>query len=137
MRLPGSGESVSFFECPRCGRRFTRARGGALTERWPGPISLLLYPVMFSIRPADDVGRVVAHFVDVEQWHQDKIEQIIREITLELEEPTQQVSQILDIKASEEDAREYLRLMVECLSEIDHDQSPSVTCDEASGRGRG
>jgi transposase-like protein len=133
VRLPESGERMSFFECPRCGRHFARQEGGGLTERWLGPISLLLYPVIFSPKPVDEVDRVIAHLVTVVQWPRDRIEQIIDEVTLELEEPTQQVRQILDMKASEEDAREYLRLMVAGLRAIDPAQYPSVTCDEGRG----
>jgi hypothetical protein len=123
-KLPESNDESAFFECPNCGRRFSRIKDGNLVERWLSPISLLLYFIIFSRKPVQEVDRVVAHLLAVEQWPREKLDEIIKEVTLELEEPTQQVREILDLKASEEDVRAYLRVMVERLKSIDPDQYP-------------
>lgn len=106
--LPAS-PGIDFFECPACGRQFARKPGQALTLRWRHPISLVLYPVIFSASPAAEAERVAAQFA--EQWTREQLDLAIREIRLELEEPTQRVRDILGCRASEAELRGYLRLV--------------------------
>lgn len=111
--LPESSPEIGFFDCPACGQHFARKPGRGLTYRWLHPISLALYPVIFSALPAAEADRVAAQFV--EQWTPEQVDLAIREIRLELAEPTQRVRDILGCRASEAELREYLRLFAEYL----------------------
>src|SRR5438105_574842 len=82
---------MTFFECPACGRQYTLQPGKELVFRWLHPISQVLYPVIFEEDPTATLARLT--FVD---WRlPQKKEDFIREIELELNEPTQQVRDIL------------------------------------------
>ncbi len=111
--LPASSPEIDFFECPACGRQFARKPGQGLTLRWRHPISLVLYPVIFSASPAAEAERVAMQFA--EQWTREQIDLAVQEIRLELDEPTQRVRDILGCHASEAELREYLRLVAERL----------------------
>ncbi|HEX3462467.1 MAG TPA: hypothetical protein VHS78_00255 [Candidatus Elarobacter sp.] len=111
-----SPEQIAFFECPVCRRQFARAAGKALCFRWMHPISLALYPVIFAPDPVAQCERVAATLA--EQSSPERRSLIVREITLELEDPTQQVRDIVGCHASEEDLRAYLRCVAERLREL-------------------
>jgi transposase-like protein len=111
-----SPSSVSFFECPKCRRSFARKSGGELCFRWLHPISLVLYPVIFEANPIQDCERVVEMFA--KQESSERIKLIVQEIKLELDDPTQQVSDILECVASEGDLRKYLRCVADRLEKI-------------------
>jgi hypothetical protein len=102
-----SPPGISFFECPECHRNFAQKAGSGLCFRWPQPIGLLLYPVIFEADPLPHCERVAGMFA--KQESAERVERIVREIRLELDDPTQQVRDILECLASEEDLREYLR----------------------------
>jgi hypothetical protein len=109
-----SPDGISFFECPECHRNFARKAGDALCFRWMHPISLVLYPVIFEPDPLQHCERVAAM-----RAQEDSVEQIrlmVQEIGLELDDPTQQVRDILDCRASEEELRKYLRCVAERLA---------------------
>jgi len=112
VALP-SPDDTSFFECPKCHRNFVRKAGGALCYRWLHPISLVLYPVMFDGDPGRDCERVAEMFAT--QKSSEQIKLIVQEIRLELDDPTQQVRDILECSASEEDLRKYLRCVADRL----------------------
>jgi hypothetical protein len=116
---PQRSEDVSFLECPRCGRQYQLRSEDLLTERWMGPLSLLLYPIALSTQPLEDVERAVHHLVDIEEWPESRLTAAMTEAELELRSPSQRVSKILDLfsHASEEEVREYLRRMVEQLGQ--------------------
>ena len=107
--LAESSPEIDFFECPTCGRHFAQKPGQGMTFRWLHPISLVLYPVIFSASPAAEAERVAAQFA--EQWTREQVDLTIREIRLELEEPTQRVRDIVGCHASEAELRGYLRLV--------------------------
>lgn len=108
-----SPDNVSFFECPKCHRNFARKAGGTLCFRWMHPISLVLYPVIFERDPLQHCERIATMFAKQESI--ERIKLIVQEITLELDDPTQQVRDILDCRASEEDLRRYLRAVADRL----------------------
>ena len=115
----GSPENISFYECPSCQRNFTKKPGGALHFRWRHPISLILYPVIFKKNPMEYFKQIAAQASTQDPpATPDSIERTrrtIQEIRLELDDPTQQVRDILDCCASEDDLRNYLRCMAEFL----------------------
>ncbi len=109
-RSPAEGR---FFECPACRRPYALHAGGRLTFRWLHPIALMLYPVMFEAEPATRAASVAAR-AGKEQTPE-QLQETAREIRLELAEPTQQVRDILDCRASEEQLRGYLRALADHL----------------------
>lgn len=106
-----SPASISFYECPRCGRRYARSEGESLHERWVGPLSLVLYGVIFEQRPQDAAVHIAQALAD-----DPRRDVIVAEIRLELREPSQSVREILDLRASEADLREFLALVADELS---------------------
>ncbi|MDT5357053.1 MAG: hypothetical protein QOJ56_5585 [Mycobacterium sp.] len=113
--LPESDRNIYFYHCPQCRRQFARRPGQALTERWLGPLSLVLYGVIFSRQPQDEADRTVAMLRD--QKNAEMLAAMEKEIRLELTSPTQNVRDILDLKASERDLREFLELVADKLRE--------------------
>ncbi len=100
-----SPETISFWECPRCHRRFTQQESGALTERWGGALSLVLYGVIFDEYPQQRAASVASRLGHLDRdW-------LVAEIELELRSPSQSVREIHDLSASEEDLREFLGLV--------------------------
>jgi transposase-like protein len=112
-----SPSGISFFECPKCHRNFARKSDGALCFRWLHPISLVLYPVIFEANPGQHCERVANLFA--KQESSERIKLIVQEIRLELDDPTQQVRDILECHASEDDLRKYLRCVADRLDEIE------------------
>lgn len=110
-----SPDEISFYECPQCRRQFARKPGHALHFRWMQPISVALYPVIFEQNPEQGCEQVADTLA--EQKSTEWIRLLIQEIRLELADPTQQVRDILDCRATEEDLRAYLRCLAEQLSE--------------------
>ncbi len=106
-RLPESSTEVEFFECPVCQRHYARKPGGSLTYRWLHPVTLALYGVIFD---EDPLSRAVseADAFSATRSAAD-LRQIVEEIELELDEPTHNVREPLDNRATEEKCREYLR----------------------------
>lgn len=109
---PGGG--IAFFECPECQRHYALQRGKQLTFRWMHPISLVLYDVQFDESPpAGRAEEVADAFIRSRPEH---LEYILREIRLELEEPTQQVRDILDCRGSESELRTFLRSVADRIA---------------------
>lgn len=109
--LPESSPEIAFFDCPSCLRHYARQRGRALTYRWGHPVSLALYG-SFKFPPAvHDYSPEVAEDL-LGGRSQEEITRIVGEIELELEQPTQQVRDILDTPASEKQCRAFLAAVV-------------------------
>ena len=104
---------MSFFECPRCRRNFTRTADGALVFRWGHPITLLLYPVIFESHPVERCEGLASEFVRGQSI--ESVQLAIQEIRLELGDPTQQVRDTVQCCASEQDLRAYLQCVADCL----------------------
>jgi hypothetical protein len=108
----GQSGPLRFHECPRCGRAFAERTDGTLVERWPGPLSVALYSVIFDPRPQDP-ERVAAVASGLGHLDTDRI---AAEIRLELGHPTQPVAEIVGpMRAGEDDLREFLRLLADEL----------------------
>jgi hypothetical protein len=89
-----------------------------VTDRWGSPISLALYGVIFdrdAIPRADQIAEMLARDKDAVY-----LEAFAREIQSELDEPTQQVSEILDMAAvkSEANLRAFLQRVADRLREL-------------------
>jgi hypothetical protein len=110
------GGEVAFFECAVCRRQYALKPDRGLTFRWLHPISLALYSVQFETSPVDRAADVTAALI--RQRPAERLESFAREIRLELDEPTQQVRDILDCTASEEELREFLRLVADGIEEF-------------------
>jgi hypothetical protein len=115
LLLPQSDEAIRFFRCPQCQRQFAQSPGQELTERWGGALSLALYGVIFSTKPQAEAGRIAALLCT--QQKREALAWMEREIRLELASPTQQVRDILDLRASEQDLREFLALVADKIHE--------------------
>jgi len=113
--LPLSGDRITFYGCPKCGRHFAQKPGRSLTERWLGPLSVVLYDRIFSKRPQDDAERIAANLRKTRTSQQ--IAWIISEIQEELAHPTQQVRDILDQPQAEADLREFLTMVADNLDQ--------------------
>ena len=107
---------IAFFECPNCGRHYALKSGKQLTFRWLHPISLALYPVLFDESLSGRAAEVAAQLANGRTTKE--IEMFRREILLELEEPTQQVRDILDNRASEVELREFLASVAEQIGSL-------------------
>ena len=96
-----SGGIIEFFGCPACQRQYARQPGRGLTFRWLHPISILLYDKLY---PTGRIGSRRSSKRPTEKtlaW--------VKEIELELAQPTQQVREILNNPQTEEQCRQYLR----------------------------
>src|SRR5262245_23658617 len=107
---------IRFFECRRCRRQYALEPSKQLTFRWLHPITLALYGVIVD---ADPVARAVsAATMFIEQQTPEQSQQMIDEIRLELADPTQQIRDTLDCRASEEKLREFLRVFADNLEQL-------------------
>ncbi len=115
--LPESSSEIMFFACPQCHRQFAKRPERSLCDRWLSPISLLLYSVIYARKPSEEAGRAAEKLAN--QVSPRKLRTMIAEAKLELEQPTQQIRDILPFvyEPTEEDLREYLRLVVSKLEE--------------------
>lgn len=117
-------EGDNFYSCPKCYRSYRMQDDGSLVERWLGPISLVLYAVIFTRSPQaraseiaeglyqsalPDGNRMFRSFTWAELHY------LIDEIEGELSHPTQMVKEILECAGSESDLREYLGLVAKEL----------------------
>jgi hypothetical protein len=112
--LEASSE-ITFYWCPRCERQYAQQAGKGLVDRWLSPASLALYGVIYepdAIMHAPRIAKDLASTRD-----RASIEVLAREIQLEFDEPTQRVTEILDmaVPKTEEHLREFLRLVAEHL----------------------
>jgi hypothetical protein len=110
-----SAAEITFFACPSCRRSYARRPGGALTDRWGSPLSLALYGVVFEPDAIPHAARIADQ---LSRGHDaEYVRHLAREIECELDEPTQRVSEILDMSAvkSEEHLRIFLRLVARHL----------------------
>lgn len=130
----GSGvrhEGHSFYVCRGCARRFRLTSAGGFVERWGGPLSLVLYPVIFSKNPQEQARQIGESLCGstregersiFRRFSLEHLKLIQLEIANELQNPTQGVKQILDCRASEADLRKYLTAVAVILAEHINDQ---------------
>lgn len=94
-------DDVSFFECPTCGRRYTLRAGKGLTFRWLHPISLALYLIIPDPLPSARAAEIATRLK--KELPLKILKLLVQEVRLELETPTQQLRDIVDCRATEED----------------------------------
>jgi hypothetical protein len=109
-----SPQGIALLLCPACGRQFARTSDEDLRERWLGPLSIVLYPVIFAKHPQDrarDVATQLRHRGSTD------LATLMTEIRFEIDRPTQRVRDILPgMAASEADLREFLAEVADDLS---------------------
>ena len=119
------GDEAEFVSCPGCGRYFRSTPDGKVVEKWLGPLSIVLYPVIFENRPQKEANRIADELYAASEpgahsmfrpFSRDQLWKMISEIRIELEHPTQNVRDILDLRGDETDLREYLGLVADRLS---------------------
>ena len=119
-------EGDSFYKCPLCNRRFRRKTDGSLVERWLGPVSAVLYAVIFDRSPKSRASEISEGLYQsvipngksmFRRFTYDQIQYLIKEIEGELSNPTQNVKDILGCVGSESDLREFLSLVVKQLKD--------------------
>ena len=114
-QLP-SFPDIAFYECPACRRHYALVPGKQITFRWLHPISLALYSVQFDDIPVKRAEAEAKLFVKQEPTSY--LRKTVEEIRLELRDPTQQVREILDCRAREENVREFLRLFADNVDRL-------------------
>lgn len=84
-----------------------------MTFRWLHPISVVLYSVIFEADPAASATAVAEELSksQTSEW----LSSLIDEIDLELADPTQDLSVMVDCRASDAKLREFLRGVAERL----------------------
>ena len=110
-----SDDEIAFFACSRCRRQYTRAAGAGLTFRWGNPLSLALYGVIYAETAPPHAERLADQLADGKDPA--VLERYAQEIELELDDPTQAITEILPmaVPKTEEDLREFLRLFADRL----------------------
>lgn len=110
VRSSDSSADIMFFECPSCKRQYAKQPGASLTYRWLHPVTLALYGVIFEQDPVPRAEYLATRFVrDLPRY---VLIHTMREIELELNEPTQPVREALGNYATEEKCREFLKAFV-------------------------
>jgi hypothetical protein len=106
-----SDAEITFFVCPRCSRQYVRKSGAGLVYRWGHPLTLALYGVICEPDAPPHAARIADQLASGEDPAD--LERFIREIELELADPTQAVTEILPmaVPKTEENLREFLRLV--------------------------
>ena len=61
--LPESDKDISFYECPKCKWNFAKKPNEQLHDSWLSPISLVLYGIIFSKDPREDIERIAEYFI--------------------------------------------------------------------------
>lgn len=109
--LPDSNDQIAFYQCPSCLRQYAKRAGQPLCDRWLSPLSLVLYGIQFEPRPQAGAERAARSLL--QQQTPEEITRMISEIEAELQEPRQQVRDILNLPQAEEEVRAFLRRVVE------------------------
>ena len=115
-----STADVTFFECKSCGRRYLTRASQGLVFRWPHPIGVALYSFAFRSRPQSHHLSTAIRSL-TEGQSQEQVAAAVREIERELEQPTQQVHQMLPgSQRSEVECREFLQVVLQQLRGVPH-----------------
>ena len=101
-----SPEGIRFLECPRCKRHYAKKPDRPMTFRWLHPITVALYGVIFDRNPVPRAGQVAESLAsEPAEWRA----ALLREIVLELADPTQDLADTLDLAAPDAVLRDFLR----------------------------
>jgi transposase-like protein len=107
---------IRFFICSNCGRRYALEPGKTLTLRWGEAVTLPLHDVYPYDFPVEHAGRIARSFVS--QCSAEELDWMVREIRLELDDPTHEVRDTVDCRASEKDVRLYLLSFCEHVERV-------------------
>lgn len=116
--LPGPPEGIRFFECPACRRHHAQEADGPLTYRWGHPVSLALYALCFAREEPDPSVALATARSLMENRTPAQADAFVREIELELAEPTQPVRAILQTPAAEDICRRFLSAVVAAMKRM-------------------
>jgi len=101
-----SPEGIRFLGCPQCLRHYAKKPDRPMTFRWPHPITVALYGVIFDRNPVPRAGQVAESLAsEPAEWRA----ALLREIVLELADPTQDLADTLDLAAPDAVLRDFLR----------------------------
>jgi hypothetical protein len=102
-------DDITFYECQQCERNYAKATGRSLTDRWGSPISIPLYSIIFTteIVEEEEVKELALTFQ--ENYSKKRIAIIIDDIDEEIKHPKQKIVDMLDLKGTEEIARDFLK----------------------------
>ena len=114
-KLPESTDQCTFYSCPNCHHHYAKEPGQSLHDRLRWPFNIALYYIIFDPKPQSR-AKEIANRLKKEK-SQETLKIIRSAIIDELTHPKQKLKAILDLKASEQDIREYLKLLSEELSE--------------------
>ena len=118
-QTPSELHATQFYVCPVCKRQYSRPAEGVLTFRWLHPISLALYGFVgdsTSSRSRSEesmescAGRCARQLIKGRT--QAQAESFLKEIDVEFLNPTHSVRATLDTKATENECRAFLALVV-------------------------
>ena len=105
-------QSSEFYRCVNCKRDYTKTRNNIIVDKWLSPISLVLYGIIFETSKIPD-QTINFQIAQLEKFSKEEISIIINDIQEELDNPKQNVVEILDLNCGEENVRDYLqRLLV-------------------------
>ena len=100
-------EDITFYECKDCKRRYAKSLGKSLTDRWMNPISIALYAIIFDTEKVSH-ERIENMMKSYDNKTLEQKKQLIEEIEEEIRNPKQKLVDMLDLKGTEEIARDYL-----------------------------
>lgn len=101
-----SPEGIRFLGCPQCLRHYAKKPDRPMTFRWLHPITVALYGVIFDRNPVPRAGQVAESLAsEPAEWRA----ALLREIVLELADPTQDLADTLDLAAPDAVLRDFLR----------------------------
>lgn len=101
-------DDITFYECTKCNRNYAKAKGKSLTDRWGSAISIALYSIIFAKQKiaAEEIKKDAIEFY--ERYNKQELKVLIQDIDDEINKPKQKLVDILDLKGTEEIARDFL-----------------------------
>ncbi len=128
---------ITFYRCPGCSRQYARTPGAGLVDRWLSPVSLALYGVIFESDAIPHAPRIAQDLT--RERDPASLAALAREIQLELDEPTQQVRDILPMAApkTEEHLRAFLQAVVDQLRQASDGAPGQARSDDGDASLRG
>ena len=108
-------KEIIFYECQHCMRGYAKKPKQNLTDRWLSPISLVLYEIIFETERISDL-RIQRIAEDIKKrWNKERINLFIDDALEELKTPRQKLVDMLGLKGTEENTRDYLNRLIKRL----------------------
>ena len=107
--ITDQSKAITFDKCDKCKRAYAKSVGKSLTDRWLSPISIAMYYIIFATQKVPDkmIKETANEFL--ERFGTKKINILLEDIDEEINNPKQKLVDMLDLKGTEEIARDYLR----------------------------